>query len=602
MVPPDGCHYNRLAIPPSMATDTSMEFESETSRWEVEQGLPQPTDPFIQQYWNGRDALIEQETAQRSDYAFRQSLSPLALEACAIVARIRAEEQRMLWLNDHESKASGRATVSYHPGMVYRLGRERIQTTKLWQIVKRMPKGALLHSHFDAMVDVDWLVDQALATEGMIMLAEQSMFSPEARRVGSFRFKYSTQSFPHAVSIWSEDYQEKQLVPLQQTAKDFPDGGLEGFKVWLRERCTITIEESLEPHLGQNDIWIKFRSCFPILNSILSYEPIFRASVQHILRELVDDGVRWVDFRIAFVFQFQRENCDEAEDGYHKFFEAFGDEVKKFQSTTVGRNFWGARFIWTSLRIFENKQIMESMTQCIAVKMAYPDLIAGFDVVGQEELGRSLASLTPVFFWFKKKCLENGVEIPFFFHAGECLGDGDDTDHNLFDAILLGTRRIGHGFSLYKHPLLIQMVKQRKILIEVCPISNELLRLTSSIKSHPVPALLSRGVDVALCNDDPAILGHGMNGLAHDFWQALQGWDNLGLEGLGSLAENSVRYAAFAPDQTTKEWNKDIKDGVFGNGVRASHMREWTAEWNKFCEWIVTEYAADYGSDLEVEN
>lgn len=590
-----------------MASNLNIRSEPDRTKWEIEDGLPQSNDSFIQQYLSGREALIEQERAKRSDYAFRQTLTPLAVEACAIVARIRAEEQRILWRNehnhnhDHDPKPSSHKAINYHPGMVYRLGQERIQTTKLWEIVKKLPKGALLHAHFDAMIDVDWLVNQALATEGMAILAEQSMSSSEARRAGSFRFKYTNRALFDSISIWDERYQPKQLVPVHHMAETFPDGGLSGFKAWLRERCTITLEESLESHLGQDDIWAKFTSCFPILNSILSYEPIFRASVQRILSELMDDGIRWVDFRIAFVFQYQREFCEESETGYHEFFQAFGEEVEKFQATSQGRTFWGSRFIWTTLRRFENKDIMESMKQCIAAKKAYPDLIAGFDLVGQEELGRSLADLTPVFFWFRKKCLESGVEIPFFFHAGECLGDGDDTDHNLFDAILLGTRRIGHGFSLYKHPLLVEMVKQRRILIEVCPISNELLRLTSSIKSHPVPALIARGVDVALCNDDPAILGHGMNGLAHDFWQALQGWDNLGLEGLGSLAENSVRYAAYAPDQSAKEWNKDIKDGVFGDGVRASRLREWTSEWNKFCEWIVMEYAADYGSESEPE-
>ena len=179
----------------------------------------------------------------------------------------------------------------------------------------------------------------------------------------------------------------------------------------------------------------------------------------------------------------------------------------------------------------------------------------------------------------------------------QCLGDGDDTDHNLFDAILLGTRRIGHGFSLFKHPLLVEMVKTKKILVESCPISNEVLRLTSSIKTHPMPALLARGVPCCLSNDDPGVLGYGSSGVTHDFWQALQGWENLGLEGLGSLAENSVRWACYT-DQSTKEWNKDIADGKYGQGVRAQHLKEWNMEWSAFCEWVVKEYGIDYGGDL----
>jgi adenosine deaminase CECR1 len=229
------------------------------------------------------------------------------------------------------------------------------------------------------------------------------------------------------------------------------------------------------------------------------------------------------------------------------------------------------------------------MKECIKIKKAHPQLLAGFDFVGQEDLGRPLKDLIPEIFWFQNRCKEEGVHIPFYFHAGETLGDGDEADQNLFDAILLNTRRIGHGYSLFKHPLLIDKVKEKMILIESCPVSNEVLRLTSSIKSHPLPALLARGVNTALSNDDPAILGQGTAGMSHDFWQALQGWDNLGLAGLGSLAENSVRWAAF-DDCSDEEWHESIKAGVHGSGIQANRMQEWHCAWEKFCEWIVTEF------------
>lgn len=47
------------------------------------------------------------------------------------------------------------------------------------------------------------------------------------------------------------------------------------------------------------------------------------------------------------------------------------------------------------------------------------------------------------------------LDLPFIFHAGETQDHGGDTDTNLFDDILLGTKRIGHGFSIVKHPLLM---------------------------------------------------------------------------------------------------------------------------------------------------
>ncbi|KAI4131929.1 MAG: hypothetical protein LQ338_001011 [Usnochroma carphineum] len=569
--------------------------ESDVSDWELEEGLPQLTDPFIQKYYEGRGALIEQEKSQRSDNSFRQSLTPLAATACAIVSRIRAEEHQTLWIDGHVSYPPVPG-INHYPGMMFALAKPRLEQSKTYQILRKMPKGALLHAHMDAMIDPDFLVDQVLATEGMVIQASQGLNTAEAREQASVTFEYSRSPDSSNSSIWSTSYRAGQLVPATVAADSFPSGGREGFKAWIVSRSTLTPEDSLNHHHGIDAIWAKFTSCFMILGSMFRYEPILRASLQRLFRQLRDDGLQWADLRMAFVAKYWKEGQKKPDEGQEALFQAFGEELGNFQATEEGKGWWGCRFIWTTLRIYGKKEMVNHMKQCIAVKKAFPHLIAGYDLVGQEDGGRTLADLTPELFWFKKKCMEEGVNIPFFFHAGECLGDGDETDQNLFDAILLGTRRIGHGFSLYKHPLLIDLVKQKKILIEACPISNEMLRLTSSIKSHPLPALLARGVSVALCNDDPAILGVGRNGLTHDFWQALQGWENLGLEGLGSLAENSVRYATFEADQDNKEWSKDIRDGKYGEGVRAARMREWTAQWNEFCQWIIMEYA-EYAED-----
>jgi adenosine deaminase CECR1 len=349
-------------------------------------------------------------------------------------------------------------------------------------------------------------------------------------------------------------------------------------------------EHSYHHYHGVDAIWAIFTTTFPVINSILMYEPIFRACFRRILGQLAADGIRYVEFRIAFVFAWRKKGKDQPEDGYDDWCRTVEEEVQRFKQTEEGKSFYEARIIWTTIRRFANKEIVDTMKECIETKHAFPDLICGFDLVGQEDLGRPLKDLVPVLFWFRKRCAEEGVDIPFFFHAGECLGDGDATDHNLFDAILLGTRRIGHGFSLYKHPLLIDLVKEKKIMVECCPISNEILRLASSIKTHPLPALLARGVAVSLCNDDPAILGHGKNGLTHDFWQALQGLQNIDLAGLAMMVQNSIRWSCYE-DQSTSEWKHDVEQGILGEGLKAARLREWHTEFEKFCEWVVLEFA-----------
>lgn len=525
------------------------------------------------------------------DYTLRKSLSPIAARACKIVSYIRDQERRQVWSTGLDSAAAHESDEILYPGVMFNLAKGRMEQTKLWQIVQHMPKGSLLHAHMDAMFDIDFLIDQALSTPGIYMSAPKPLITPKDYETAPVTFQFSSQKpVEDRPSVWSEGYESSSFIPIAKAAASFPKGQEAGFRDWLKSRCVLMPEHSYHHHHGVDAIWSIFQRTFPVVNSLVNYEPIFRACFRRMLAQLAADGVRYVEFRIAFLFQYRKEGHETPETDYEEFCRVVEEEVARFKTTEEGQHFYEARIIWTTIRRFSNKEIIESMKQCIAIKQAFPDLICGFDLVGQEDQGRPLVDLVPALFWFRKQCAEEEVDIPFFFHAGECLGDGDATDHNLFDAILLGTRRIGHGFSLFKHPLLIELVKEKKILVECCPISNEVLRLTSSIKSHPLPALLSRGVPVSLCNDDPAILGHGRNGLTHDFWQALQGLDNVDLVGLAMMVQNSIRWSCYE-DQSTAEWKGEVHEGILGEGIKAARMREWYSEFEKFCEWVVMEFA-----------
>lgn len=113
----------------------------------------------------------------------------------------------------------------------------------------------------------------------------------------------------------------------------------------------------------------------------------------------------------------------------------------------------------------------------------------GFDLVGDENIFQPLRYYLEPLMAFEQRQKAAGVDIPFVFHAGETCGDGTHADENLYDAILLGTKRIGHGyhpigyvrcrrfiythcrFSLVKHPKLMQICREKGIALEICPIS-----------------------------------------------------------------------------------------------------------------------------------
>jgi len=47
-----------------------------------------------------------------------------------------------------------------------------------------------------------------------------------------------------------------------------------------------------------------------------------------------------------------------------------------------------------------------------------------------------------------------------------------NANENLIDLILLNSKRIGHGVNLAKHSYLMDIIRERKIVIEANPLSN----------------------------------------------------------------------------------------------------------------------------------
>ena len=97
------------------------------------------------------------------------------------------------------------------------------------------------------------------------------------------------------------------------------------------------------------------------------------------------------------------------------------------------------------MRELSREELEWYLADCLAMKEEFPHLVAGFDLVGHEDTLKPLIEFIEPLTNFVEKQKELGLDIPFMFHAGETLGDGSIADMNLYDAIQLGTKRIGHG-------------------------------------------------------------------------------------------------------------------------------------------------------------
>ena len=107
--------------------------------------------------------------------------------------------------------------------------------------------------------------------------------------------------------------------------------------------------------------------------------------------------------RFAWNLDYCRTGCTTPEPDYTAMFTALEEELASFKATPEGSSFWGLRMIWTSVRAFGPRTIIQSMNDCIATKLSFPHLISGYDLVGPEDAGRPLTDLLPELFWFKKQ-------------------------------------------------------------------------------------------------------------------------------------------------------------------------------------------------------
>jgi aminodeoxyfutalosine deaminase len=127
-------------------------------------------------------------------------------------------------------------------------------------------------------------------------------------------------------------------------------------------------------------------------------------------------------------------------------------------------------------------------------------------------------------------------------HAGEIGGP-----EKIREAVeLLGVARVGHGIAAVHDPALMDLLAARRIVLEVCPVSNlrtgALARLLQtdapSIQQHPLPQLLRHGIPVVLSTDDPTMF---RTTLSEEYFHA----QNMGLseEELAQLVSNSFTFS-----------------------------------------------------------
>jgi adenosine deaminase CECR1 len=397
----------------------------------------------------------------------------------------------------------------FPPARNFFQSKQHIEETKLFEIFRSMPKGGILHLHDAAAGNARWVIDRITSDENAYVYWGQPNQTYTKGQIGYFTALNAPAGFVKTMSL------DKQV-------QNLPDSLM----------ALLTFDESIDA--DSVDIWKEFELIFQRIYGFVRYQPVFRDYTYHYLDQLVQDGIQHVELRslITGLYHEQRAEGYYNADSVVAYFQEVAEKIKEKEPAFT------LKIIFTSLRFRSNKQVLQDLASAYQLRQKYPDLIKGFDLVAEEDQGHSTLFFLDT--WIKMDSLQQayGVDMPLYLHDGE---SDWISSSNLYDAVLLDSKRIGHGFNLFRFPALLEKVQQKGICLEINPISNQVLGFIRDLRLHPASNYLARGIPCAISSDDPLIFDY--QGLSYDTWEVFMAWE-LGLADLKGLAINSLKYSA----------------------------------------------------------
>ena len=442
--------------------------------------------------------------------AYREARAKLIAEE-----RGRRPAARLAWTKEEESASRSllalkqaeieRSRADFPPARSFLRDdtKRRIAESPVFAVMRRLPKGAILHAHGGAMGDFRWLIATATYRPDCYLYAGDGPIPVR----GALRL-----SSKHPGPGW------QSVAELRARA---PDAAAFDERLYR----TITLgEEDLEAP----DIWQEFSAIFGRMSGLMADPAIHREYWRRFLLKLIDENVQYLETRSTPIDPSILRDVKGTDPGFD------------------------LKFIHVAGRSWSRERVQRTLDNTIEQRRVQPDLVKGFDLVEEEDRTNTNLFYADEILAARKEAERRGTELPLYLHSGESNWAENE---NLYDAVLLGASRIGHAIALVKHPLLLEIVRARGIAIEVCPTSNQILGYVADLRNHPAVHYINSGVPVVLSPDDAGIM---QNSLSHDFYVAFMAW-GLDLRDLKQLAMNSLTYSAMSPDEKTRalaEWSR----------------------------------------------
>lgn len=197
-----------------------------------------PSYPSTTAYAESRAALLEVEHAAAFDYSACKSASPTEKKANDIVKALLDLESSTVYGVHHNG-------LGHEPAHQFRRARHLIDESKIFEIAKRAPKGALLHCHLDAMLPPQELIEIATGMANMGIRTDCALthkgFFEHAMPTFHVLGKKDVEKCKDT-DVFSSSYLAGQWMLLSKFKETFP-GGAGKADEWIASKIMLDVDD-----------------------------------------------------------------------------------------------------------------------------------------------------------------------------------------------------------------------------------------------------------------------------------------------------------------------------------------------------------------------
>ena len=113
----------------------------------------------------------------------------------------------------------------------------------------------------------------------------------------------------------------------------------------------------------------------------------------------------------------------------------------------------------------------------------------------------------------------------------------------------------------------VRLLAERKITLDVCPVSNVKLRVAPSFREHPLKKLIKAGVPCTINRDDPLIFGSTLE----EEYFLIQEEMNLADDEIVSLVRNGFE-TALVEQELRDQYHRELDDFLTYNNLSGVGM------------------------------